>query len=239
MKVVDIVKLSNKYLAGEQLTYPKLLPFLDAVIDDIKLVLLSNNMLLVIGLMENIVVKETMIKLDRDITEEIVAKLNEVLRIKLKGVYIKDIDKLLLKSVEDEISNYLDILFKILNEIMNIIEENNIELDGANNIFKHPESKNNDLVKNFLDAIEGKQVIKDALQLEDNDINIYIGDENSHSEFKDFSVITYRCPNNLGVIGIIGPTRMDYSKVLSVIKYINKIINNKYGNGGLLDEQKE
>ena len=35
MKVVDIVKLSNKYLAGEQLTYPKLLPFLDAVIDDI------------------------------------------------------------------------------------------------------------------------------------------------------------------------------------------------------------
>ena len=35
MKVIDIVKLSNKYLAGEQLTYPKLLPFLDAVIDDI------------------------------------------------------------------------------------------------------------------------------------------------------------------------------------------------------------
>lgn len=35
MKVIDIVKLTNKYLAGEQLTYPKLLPFLDAVIDDI------------------------------------------------------------------------------------------------------------------------------------------------------------------------------------------------------------
>jgi len=35
MKVIDIVKLSNKYLAGEQLTYQKLLPFLDAVIDDI------------------------------------------------------------------------------------------------------------------------------------------------------------------------------------------------------------
>jgi hypothetical protein len=35
MKVIDIVKLSNKYLAGEQLTYPKLLPFLDEVIDDI------------------------------------------------------------------------------------------------------------------------------------------------------------------------------------------------------------
>ena len=35
MKVIDIVKLSNKYLSGEQLTYPKLLPFLDAVIDDI------------------------------------------------------------------------------------------------------------------------------------------------------------------------------------------------------------
>lgn len=211
----------------------------NAVIDDIKLVLLSNNMLLIIVLTEDSSVKETILKLDREINEEIIKKINEVLRTKLKGVYIKNIDKILLRCVEEQISKYLDILLKILNEIINIVEENNIELDGANNIFKHPESKDSSLVKNFLDVIEGKELIKETLQLEDNDINIYIGDENSHSEFKDFSVITYKCPNNLGAIGIIGPTRMDYSKVIAVIKYINKIINSKYGNGGMLDEPKE
>ncbi len=210
----------------------------DAIIDDIKLVLLSNNMLLIIVLTEDSSVKETILKLDNEINEEIVSKLNDILKVKLKGIYIRNIDKILLKCVEEEISKYLDILIKILNEIINIVEDNNIELDGANNIFKHPESKDNALVKNFLDAIEGKELIKETLQLEDNDINIYIGDENDHSEFKDFSVITYKCPNNLGAIGIIGPTRMDYSKVIAVIKYINKVINNKYGNGGMLDEQK-
>ena len=58
-----------------------------------------------------------------------------------------------------------------------------------------------------------------------DDHSLYIGDENDNEQLKDFSVITFkhRYQNkDLGTIGIIGPKRMDYSKVISVMKYINK-----------------
>ena len=60
------------------------------------------------------------------------------------------------------------------------------------------------------------------------DINVYIGDENENKELKDFSIITFKHSvgdKQLGTIGIIGPTRMDYSKVISVMKYISKKLN--------------
>ena len=60
------------------------------------------------------------------------------------------------------------------------------------------------------------------------DINVYIGDENTNEELKDFSIITFKHTVgnvDLGTIGIIGPKRMDYSKVISVMKYISKKLN--------------
>lgn len=60
------------------------------------------------------------------------------------------------------------------------------------------------------------------------DINVYIGDENDKEQLKDFSIVTFKHSvgnKDLGTIGIIGPKRMNYSKVISVMKYISKKIN--------------
>ncbi len=211
----------------------------DAVIEDVKLILLGSNMLLIVVLTKEGSVKETVINLSKTVTEEVIQKLNEIIRIKLKDEYVKNIKIDVLKYISNELSVYVDILFSILNEIMKLINENDITLDGRNNIFKHPEFKKYDLAKSFLDVLEAKQLIKEVLQVEDKDVNIYIGDENEHSEFKDFSLITFKCPENLGIVGIIGPTRMDYAKVLSVIKYINQILKNKYKKGGYVNGEKE
>lgn len=61
-----------------------------------------------------------------------------------------------------------------------------------------------------------------------NGIHILIGDENRYTELKDFSLITFKNivdGKELGTIGIIGPKRMNYSKVISIIKYINQQLN--------------
>ena len=60
------------------------------------------------------------------------------------------------------------------------------------------------------------------------DINVYIGEENQKEELKDFSVVTFRHKvgnKDMGTIGIIGPKSKDYSKVISVMTYINKKLN--------------
>ena len=67
---------------------------------------------------------------------------------------------------------------------------------------------------------------------------IYIGDENQNEELKDFSIITFNHKvhgKSVGTIGIIGPKRMDYSKVISILKYINRRMNQS----GLLGDGKK
>ena len=112
-----------------------------------------------------------------------------------------------------------------LNKVIND-EEKQIYLEGANKAFDLPEFKSLDVAKNFINVIDQKEIVADLLNTGfANDINVYIGNENENEQLKDFSVITFkhRYKNkDLGTIGIIGPTRMDYSKVISAMKYIGK-----------------
>ena len=116
-----------------------------------------------------------------------------------------------------------------LNKVVN--EEEKIYLEGANKAFELPEFKSLEIAKNFINIIDQKEIMADLLNTGfANDINVYIGDENENEKLKDFSIVTFRHRyknKDLGTIGIIGPTRMDYSKVISVMKYINKKLNGK------------
>ena len=74
------------------------------------------------------------------------------------------------------------------------------------------------------------------------DINIYIGDENDNDQLKDFSIVTFkhRIGNKeVGTIGIIGPKRMNYSKVISVMKYINRKLNDNQTNEENFEQPEE
>ena len=106
-------------------------------------------------------------------------------------------------------------------------------MQGADKSFELPEFKSLDIAKNFvniLDTDRAKQMMN-IFNSEDNDddeINVYIGDENVNEALKDFSVITFKqkkSKKDLGTIAIIGPTRMDYSKVISAMRYISKKLN--------------
>ena len=92
--------------------------------------------------------------------------------------------------------------------------------------------KSLDVAKNFINVIDKKEIVADLLNTGfANDINVYIGNENENEQLKDFSIITFKHKyknKELGTIGIIGPTRMDYSKVISVIKYISKKLNGEW-----------
>ena len=92
-----------------------------------------------------------------------------------------------------------------------------------------PEFKSLDVARNFVNVLDENDTMLDILKSGvADDIQIYIGDENKNEELKDFSVITFKHSvgnKDLGTIGIIGPKRMNYSKVISVMKYISKMLN--------------
>ena len=199
-------------------------------IEEIKFVLLGTRMLMAVILTDSGLVKETMIKFDQDITEDQVETLNFIFNNKLKGQPLELIDKPLEQYIFSHMNYSLGVIKPIINQLNKAInEEEKIYLEGANKAFDLPEFKSLEVAKNFINIIDQKEIVADLLNTGfANDINVYIGNENENEKLKDFSIVTFkhRYKNkDLGTIGIIGPTRMDYSKVISVMKYISKKLN--------------
>ncbi|MDO5557674.1 MAG: heat-inducible transcriptional repressor HrcA [Clostridia bacterium] len=196
-------------------------------IEEFKFVLLGTRMLMAVILTDSGIVKETIIKFDEDITEEQVETLNNLFNSKLKGKPLEIIDKPVEEFIFSEMEESLKVIKPVLDQIRKAIRKDNaVYLQGANMAFDIPEFKSMTSVKNFMNMLDTKDIIEDALNLGiAQDINVYIGSENEREELKDYSVITFKHSignKELGTIGIIGPTRMNYSKVISVMKYISK-----------------
>ena len=199
-------------------------------IEEIKFVLLGTRMLMAVILTDSGIIKEAIIKFDEDITNEQVDTLNFIFNNKLKGKPLEEIDKPLEEYIFSQMNYSLNVIKPIMEQLNKVVnDENKIYLEGANKAFDLPEFKSLDVAKNFINVIDQKEIVADLLNTGfANDINVYIGNENENKQLKDFSIITFkhRYKNkDLGTIGIIGPTRMDYSKVISVMKYISKKLN--------------
>ena len=196
------------------------------IIEEIKFVLLGSRMMMAVILTDSGLVKETIIKFDEDVTEKQVETINYMFNKKLKGQPIETIDRPLEDYLYDEMTYSVNVIKPIIEQIKKVLEEENIYLEGANKSFDLPEFNSLEVAKNFVNILDTKELVTDMLDSGiADDIHVYIGEENQKEELKDFSVVTFKHKVNgkdLGTIGIIGPKRMDYSKVISVMKYINK-----------------
>ncbi len=201
-------------------------------IQEIKFVLLGTRMLMAVILTDTGMVKETIIKFDEDITEDQVETLNYIFNNKLKGKPLEEINQPLKQYILSQMDYSVKVIKPVLEQLNKVVNDTDkIYLDGTNRIFDLPEFKSLKVAKRFINLIDTKEIVLDLLNTGfANDINVYIGDESKNKELQDFSIVTFRHKyknKDLGTIGIIGPKRMDYSKVISVMKYISKKLNEK------------
>lgn len=196
------------------------------IINEIKFVLLGSRMLMAVILTDMGTIKETIIKFDDDITQEQVDTISFMFNNKLRGKPLSYINMPMEKYIMSEMSYRVDVIKPIIEQICKIInEESRIYLKGTGQVLDNPEFQKNDITRKFLNLLDRQDFIFDILN-SNEDFNVYIGNE--INGLNDFSIITFKnkvAGKDLGTIGIIGPTRMDYSKVVSVLKYINKELN--------------
>lgn len=200
------------------------------LIKDIKFILLGERMLMAVILTENGAIKETIIKYDEDISQNQVEGLNFTFNNKLRGKPLEKIDKPMEEYILSTMSDQVNVIKPIIQQMNKAIEESDkIYLKGANNVFDFPEFKKVDTARNFLSILDTKEEMLEVLNSGfAKDINVYIGEENEREELKDLSIVTFKHTvggKDLGTIGIIGPKRMNYSKVISIMKYISKKLN--------------
>lgn len=204
---------------------------------DIKFVLLGTNVMMAIILTESGIIRETIIKFDEDITEEQVKNLNYIFVNKLVGKSIEEIDGSFEEYIETELKAGISVIKKIIEEINKVLKttSNKVYLEGTNKSFDLPEFKKTEIAKDFMNALDAKDLVADVLNTGfAEDINVYIGDELEDEKLKNFSIITFNHllgDKDIGTIGIIGPKRMDYAKVISVMKYISKKLKEDFDDG--------
>lgn len=202
----------------------------EQLIEEIKFVQLGSRMIMAVILTDTGLVKETIIKFDEDITPKQVETVNYMFNQKLKGKPLETIKGPLEEYLMDEMTYSVNVIKPIIEQIKKVLaEDEKIYLEGANKSFDLPEFNSLEVAKNFVNVLDTKELMEDMLNSGfAQDINVYIGNENEKEELKDFSIVTFKHKvgnKDLGTIGIIGPKRMDYSKVISVMKYISKKLN--------------
>ena len=114
-------------------------------------------------------------------------------------------------------------------------EDNRKFLEGRANILGFPEYNDVEKAKNILELFDDEENLDEALKVvprgeNSSNISIIIGDENNIPELRDCSLVVarYSAGNNIaGTIGIIGPTRMDYSKIVSKLEYLTNELNQR------------
>lgn len=127
--------------------------------------------------------------------------------------HLKDNDKDILQTVSMALSgatHYTTIS----------LDDDTMFLYGRNNVFDYPEFNDVESLRKFMYLMEEEALIREAItDAHGPDITIKIGKENTLEQMKDYSLITFSYKDK-GDIAIVGPRRMDYSKVIGYIKYL-------------------
>lgn len=196
------------------------------------------------------IAKNKLIKVSRPLINEEVLKFNILLNTFLQGVTVEQINIELMQTMKKQAGEYSDILESIFEGIVDAVkeaEEMKIYTSGASNILKFNEmldvSKATALLEAFEEHTGLNKLADETLKSDDrshegdkngdHDIQIYIGNEAPVKNMEDCSIITstYQLPEGAkGTIGIIGPKRMDYKKVVGTLKKLTEELDNIFRN---------
>ena len=194
--------------------------------------------ILAVIVIEGNVIKNTVIDVAESLNDETMLKLNILLNTHLNGLSAEEINLGLITSLKQQAGMYGPIIEEVIDAVAETIKEDEdleIYTSGANNIFKYPELSDNQKASDLINAFEEKQLLTQLIDDTDsegrNEIKVYIGEESPIQTMKDCSIVTanYEFGDGMrGMIGIIGPKRMDYDKVVGTIKTIKSQLDTMY-----------
>ena len=174
------------------------------------------------------------------VTERDLLKLNVLLNSALQGKSLDDLTISFIRNLASQAGEHGTVIYEVLNAVSEAIEESTGEqpevyTSGATNIFKYPELSDGSQAKEILSSLEDKDDLADFLKTAEQDshaVKVYIGNETPLRGMQNCSVVTvnYELGKGLrGTIGIMGPKRMDYERVIGTLKTLIEQLNEAYG----------
>lgn len=202
-------------------------------IKQIQLVNIDKNKVLVLIITNSGLIKNTIIRVSEPIEQQSLLKLNNLVNLRLCNLTIEDINLEVINSLKQDLKEHEDIfnaLIPALYSSLKNIESSKVYAEGTNNILNYPEYSNIQKARDFFEFVNSEDNLRFLLDnnLDNKSLKIKIGMENNLQEAKEYSIITafYGFGEKpLGSIGVIGPTRMNYDRVISSIVNLVEELN--------------
>jgi len=212
-------------------------------IKTIELIPIDSSSVLIVLVTNEGIMKNKRVVLPQGVDSEYIPKISAMLKEKLSGFSLNEIGVKEINEIKNALGENGELLFPVIEFISEIIDdiqkETEVYLSGVSNIFNFPEYRDIDRAKEFIEFLDDKnsvtKAISDSQEDDDRVIHIKIGKENDMDIMQNSSLVTanyHLGGRSVGKIGIIGPTRMNYSKVVANInqisKYLEKLLEEMY-----------
>jgi heat-inducible transcriptional repressor len=187
---------------------------------------------------ENGVVENHIIDVGENLTAEDLQKVADVFNQKMRGYSFNQVKRSMLHEIYSELSRQrylIDNAMEMLDAMLgDDEEEDRIYLGGTLNMLNQPEFRDLDKVKTLFKVFEENEPLKKLLIPRQEGLNVTIGGENTLKEFRDCSVIsaTYKVNGRtIGAVGVLGPTRMNYAKVIAIVDFMTRSLTEVLARG--------
>ena len=205
-------------------------------VKSIQLIKIDEYNLVSVFLTDTGLIKNHMMKLNSGVPPiETLMRINQVINNRLVNLSIEEINLEVINNLKKDLGEYEEIfnaILPVLYETLNVSDSSEVFMEGTTNIFNYAEYNDIDKAKEILSLFNDKESIMELFNPSDN-ITISIGDENYKEQAKDCSIISAEYSfgdRPIGKIGLIGPRRINYSKVIAIMSEVIKELNNILSN---------
>ena len=209
--------------------------FYRGALEKLELVELSSDNLLVVIHIKSGIIKTVVIEVTHQIPRDRMDDVARILNERLAGLTLKEVKQTIdkrLRDIQEDGDEIIDILVDKADMVFNFADRVDVHISGAKNILRQPEMQDPEKITRFMDLVEQNELLlhifDDTDEWED-ELNITIGSEHKRAEISEYSVVasTYRYGELRGTLAILGPTRMPYHKVASLVQLTADIISDK------------
>ena len=205
--------------------------FKRGVFHKIELVQISDQKVLAVFSIKSGLVKSVIIEIDNDFSSGFLHETAELINERLNGLSIEQLSSSFSKRFSDIDPRSRGLIDKIKNhtdKVLQIDPENDFYFFGAKNVISNPEFGSPEQVGRILELLDRKDVLVRVLSEHmSSDVNIVIGEESAEELTKNCSIITttYSIDGAVGTLGVLGPTRMQYAKIISLVRFMSDTLN--------------
>ncbi len=231
----DLLRETSKLLGkiSKQLSIVSSPHLSSGVFEKLELIPLSSSKLLVVISIRSGLVKTVMLEVLAEIRRDSLLQIGRLLNERLTGLTFQEIRDTFAARVKDMQSEGTGLVRLFIESVDQLFddtrEREKVHISGAQNIIEQPEFIDPKNFRSVIELVENEDIIVHLLEkheASEKDVVITIGNENDEDRAKEYSVITatYNVDGVSGRVGIIGPKRMNYSKVIPLVDHVAKTI---------------